>query len=241
MSDENNKDTSEYLYNTGESKDTKPEEEVTTDRESNNMDDLSPTQGEDYVDSAMEHEEIDLTAATDPQNLRIIELENELDKSKENMLRALAEAENTRRRATKDIHDARKYAIASFARDLLDFSDNFRRALSAIPDDLKDVDERISNVLTGIEAMEKDLLKTFDKNGIEKIEPLGEIFDPNYHEVMFEAPGSGQPAGAIIELIEPGYVIGERLLRPARVGVAKDEGQGSGTPEEPGSKIDQEV
>lgn len=238
MSDQNNKDTPEDLYSSSEDNAPQSEQEETVNAQE---DDLSPTPDDNYAGFSVQDEEINLGEVTDPQNLRIIELETELDKAKENMLRALAEAENTRRRATKDIQDARKYAIAGFARDLLDFSDNFRRALSAIPDDLKEVDERISNVLTGIEAMEKDLLKTFDKNGIEKIEPLGELFDPNYHEVMFEAPGSGQPAGVIIELIEPGYVIGDRLLRPARVGVAKDEGQGNGTPEEPGSKIDQEV
>lgn len=239
MNDHSNKDMPEQPFNEVPADEADQQDEASP--ETADHDDLSPTSGEEFVHPMGGGEEIDLSGLTAGDDARIAELEAELDKSKENMLRALAESENTRRRASKDVQDARKYAVASFARDLLDFSDNFRRALDSIPDDLKEVDERISNVLTGIEAMEKDLLKTFDKNGIKKIEPIGEIFDPNYHEVMFEAPGSGQPAATIIELIEPGYVLGDRLLKPARVGIAKDEGQGGNAPEEPGSQIDQEV
>ena len=168
---------------------------------------------------------------------RIAELEAELSRMKDHMLRALAESENTRKRALKDREDAGKYAIAAFARDLLDFADTFHRALAAIPADLKQVDDRISSVITGIEAMQSELLRNFDKHGIKKVMPLDQPFDPNYHEVMFEAPGTGKPAGTIVQVIEPGYVISDRLLRPARVGIAKDEGQG-GASKDPGSRID---
>ena len=169
----------------------------------------SPSQAESGKDAAQQ---------------QIETLQAELDKAKDQMMRALADAENTRRRSIKDREDIRKYAVTEFARDLLDFSDNFRRALDSIPEDLKDVDDRLKNVLTGIEAMESTLLKTFDKHGIKKIEPLDEPFNPNFHEVMFESPGTGKPPGTIVQIIEPGYVVADRLLRPARVGIAKDDG-----------------
>jgi len=170
-------------------------------------------------------------------------LEAELARMKDHMLRALAESENTRRRAQKDKEDAGKYAISAFARDLLDFADNFRRALESIPADLKSADERMEGVISGIEAMESALLRNFDKHGIQKILPMDQVFDPNFHEVMFETPGTGKPAGTIIQVIEPGYLIKDRLLRPARVGVAKDEGQGSGAPPsgDPGGTVDTEA
>lgn len=168
---------------------------------------------------------------------RAAALETELARMRDHMLRALADAENTRKRALKDREDAGKYAITSFARDLLDFTDNFRRALGAIPADLKTVDERLGSVISGIEAMEKEMLRVLEKHGIKKIEPLDQPFDANFHEVMFEAPGTGKPAGTIVQVIEPGYVIRERLLRPARVGVAKNDGQ-NGASGEPGSRLD---
>lgn len=156
---------------------------------------------------------------------RIETLEAELAKAKDHMMRALADAENTRRRGQKDREDIRKYAVTEFARDLLDFSDNFGRALESLPKEIMQEDERLKNVLTGIQAMESTLIKTFEKHGIRKIEPLDEPFSPNFHEVMFEAPGTGKPAGTVVQIIEPGYILHDRLLRPARVGIAKDEGQ----------------
>lgn len=167
-------------------------------------------------------------------------LQAELDKTKDQMMRALADAENTRRRAQKDKLDAGNFAISNFAKDLLDFSDNFGRALASIPEDIAETDDRVKSVVQGIQAMEKELLRTFEKHGIQKIEPLEEIFDPNFHEVMFEIPGSGKPGGTILQVLEPGYLLKERLLRPARVGVAADDGSGS-APQEPGINLDQEV
>ena len=165
-------------------------------------------------------------AEGDDAGAKIAALEAELDQAKDQMMRALADAENTRRRGLKDREDIRKYAVAEFARDLLDFSDNFGRALESLPKDLMEADERLKNVLTGIQAMESTLMKTFEKHGIKKIEPMDELFNPNFHEVMFEAPATGKAAGTIVQVIEPGYVVADRLLRPARVGIAKDEGQG---------------
>lgn len=163
------------------------------------------------------------TAAQEPVDLqaaRIAALEAELFDAKDKMMRALAEAENARRRAVKDREDAGKYAVTNFARDLLDFSDNFHRALAAIPADLHE-DERIGLIITGLESMDANLLKTFERHGIKKIEPLDEPFNPNFHEVMFEAPVPGKPGGLVIQVVEAGYVIADRLLRAAKVGVSK--------------------
>ena len=164
-------------------------------------------------------------------------LKAEVAATKDQMMRVAADAENTKRRALKDRDDAGKFAIQSFSRDLINVADNLRRALDAVPDDLKE-DARISNLTDGIEATERELLRSFEKNGIAKINPKGEIFDPNFHEVIFEAPMPTQPAGTIIEVIETGYTLHGRLLRPARVGVVKDDGQGNGKRTDPGSTID---
>ncbi|MEM6782031.1 MAG: nucleotide exchange factor GrpE [Pseudomonadota bacterium] len=161
------------------------------------------------------------TPGDDPQ-AQIEALQAEMASQKDRMMRALAEAENTRKRALKDREDAIKFAAAGFAKDLLDFSDNFRRALEAIPEDVKSSDDvRMQNIFSGLEAMERELLSVFEKNKIKKIIPLDEPFNPNFHEVMFEAPVLGKIAGTIIEVIEPGYVLHDRLLRAAKVGIAK--------------------
>lgn len=159
--------------------------------------------------------------------LQISDLQQQLAATRDQGLRALAEADNARKRALKDREDASKYAVSNFARDLLDYTDNFKRAIDSIPEDLKSSgDDRITNLLTGLEAMQRQLLQTFEKNGIKKLEPRDEPFNPHFHEVMFEVPGTGKPAGMIIQLVDAGYILHDRLLRPARVGVAKDEGQG---------------
>lgn len=165
------------------------------------------------------------------------DLEGQLAETKDQLMRALAEIENTRRRAQKDRQDASKFAVQGFAKDMLSVADNLRRALDAMPEDAKS-NEQMKNLIEGIEATEREMLRTFEKNGIQKLNPEGEMFNPNFHEVMFETPIPGQPAGTIIQVIEVGYMLNERLLRPARVGVAKDDG--SGTPP-PNGGIDTEV
>ncbi len=148
-------------------------------------------------------------------------LSTELATMREQALRALAELENNRKRGLKDREDAAKYAVSGFARDLLDVADTFRRALDSVPDDLRAVDPRIAALLDGITATETKMLDTFGRHGIKRIDPLDAPFDPNFHEVMFEVPGTGKPQGTIIQVIESGYILNDRLLRPARVGVAK--------------------
>lgn len=158
---------------------------------------------------------------------KIEALQAELDATKDQMLRTAAEAENVRRRAVKERDDASKFAVSGFSRDILPVADNLRRALDAIPEDLKG-DERIGSLIEGIEATERELLRNFEKNGLQKLDPLGQLFDPNFHEVMFETPMPDKPAGTVIQVLETGYTLHERLIRPARVGVVKDDGQGGG-------------
>ena len=165
-------------------------------------------------------------------------LQAELDKTKDQMLRALAEAENSRKRAIKERDDASKYAVAGFAKDMLTVADNLRRALEAVPPDARAADPRIKNLIEGIEATQREMLKALEQNGIRKIDPLDELFNPNFHEVLFESPGTGKPPGTVTQVIETGYLLHDRLLRPARVGVAANEGQGNGVP---GSNIDTEA
>ena len=153
----------------------------------------------------------------------IEQLREEAAAMKDQLLRALAEVENTRRRADRDRQDIAKYAITDFARDLLSPADNLRRALDAVPADAIGQDAVLTNLNEGVEATERELLSAFEKVGIKKIESLDQKFDPNFHQAMFEVPDSGKPAGTIVQVVQDGYVIHDRLLRPALVGVAKAE------------------
>lgn len=168
---------------------------------------------------------------------KIAQLEQQMAEIKDQALRALAEADNIRKRAERAKEDTAKFAVSSFARELLSVADNLRRALVAIPEEARKASDELDNIYTGVEATERELLRAFESNGIKKIEPIGEMFNPNFHEVMFESPAPGTPPGTVMHVLEPGYIIHERLLRPARVGVAKgEEGEG-----EPGQNVNQEV
>lgn len=151
---------------------------------------------------------------------REAELEAELAKLKDQLLRTLAEAENTRRRNEREMEDARKFAVSNFARELLAVSDNLRRAIESVPVDQKD-HPAIKVMLVGIEATERQLLAAFDKSGIKPIEALGLPFDANFHQVMFEVEATDKAPGTIVQVLQTGYKIADRLLRPALVGTAK--------------------
>lgn len=193
----------------------------------------------DEIDPGTSHAEPEKEGPTEDQ-IRIQLLEEQLDRAKDQMVRALADAENTRKRAAKEREDASKFAVSSFARDLLSVADNLRRALEAMPEEAASELPQIKNLIDGIEATERELLKSFQKNGIVKLDPLEEVFDPNFHEVMFEAPMPDKASGTIIQVMEPGYVIHERILRPARVGIAKAV-EGQQQPPESGQSLDTEV
>ena len=160
---------------------------------------------------------------------RVTELEAELAEYKDRVLRALAETENVRRRAQREREDASKYAIAGFAKELLSAADNLRRALESLPES-EAKDERTRSLLAGVAATERELLGVFERHGIKRIDPKGEGFDHNFHQAIFEAERPDQPSGSVVEVLQPGYVLHDRLLRPAMVGVAK----GGPKPSEPG-------
>lgn len=141
---------------------------------------------------------------------------------KDRALRTMAEMENLRRRTEKELKDARQYAVSSFARDMLTVSDNLRRALEALPeDDRRNADAAVAALIEGVEMTERDLLNQLDKNGVRKLEPEGQKFDPNFHQAMFEVPNTEVPNNTVVQVVQSGYVIGERVLRPAMVGVSK--------------------
>ena len=140
---------------------------------------------------------------------------------KDQLLRALAEAENVRRRAQRDREEAGKYAITAFARELVGVADNLQRAIAAIPAEALANDEALKNLAAGVEMTERQLLSAFERFHLRRIEPLGEKFDSNLHQAMFELPAPGQPSGTVVQVLQPGYVLHDRLIRPAMVGVAK--------------------
>ena len=148
-------------------------------------------------------------------------LEAERDDLKDKLLRTLAEMENLRRRTEREISDAKAYAVTSFARDLLGSADNLRRALESVPETARTAaDSALSAVVEGVELTERELLKTLERHGVRKIDPQGEKFDPNLHQAMFEAPDAGIAKGLVSKVVQTGYKIGERVLRPALVGVS---------------------
>jgi molecular chaperone GrpE len=180
--------------------------------------------------SPVDTEAFDETGASVSVEARIAELEQalsaaqaEASEHKNQWLRALAEAENVRRRLQRERDDAVKYAITGFAKDLLPVADNLRRALAAIPQEALDNDEALRNLATGVEMTERLLQAALERHNLKRIEPLGEKFDSNLHQAMYEVPDSGQPAGTIVQVLEAGYLLHDRLVRPALVAVAKGE------------------
>lgn len=173
-------------------------------------------------------------AETDDSALKIAALEKKLAEATDKMLRALAEADNTRKRLEKERLDTARFAISSFARDLLTVSDNLRRALNAISPEMREKNAELKNIYTGVEATERELLRIFESNGIKKVDPTDQKFDPNLHEVIFETDVTDKAPGTVVQVIEQGYTLHDRLLRPARVGVAKGGADSS-------ARVDQEV
>jgi molecular chaperone GrpE len=162
------------------------------------------------------------TAAAAPQPTPSTALEREHAEMKDRLLRTLAEMENLRKRTEREVADARLYGASSFARDVLAVADNMRRALDAVPPEARvDAQAGMKSLLEGVELTERELLKALEKNGVRQFTPQGEKFDPNVHQAMFEVPDASVPAGSIVQVIQPGYMIGERMLRPALVGVSK--------------------
>lgn len=157
-------------------------------------------------------------AAVDP----VAQLEAEKADLKDKLLRTLADMENLRRRTEREVADARTYGVTSFARDMLTVADNLRRALDSLPAEVRQsASEQVKALVDGVELTERDFLKTLEKHGVKKREPVGEKFNPNFDQAMFEIPDDSKPSGTVVQVIQAGYVIGDRVLRPSMVGVSK--------------------
>ena len=148
-------------------------------------------------------------------------LEVELAALKDQLLRALAETENLRRRSQREREDALKYAAAPFMRDLIGVVDNLRRAMASVSPEALEADEHLKTLMDGLEMTETELATVFERHHIVKIDPLGERLDPHSHEAMFEVPDPETPSGTVVQVVQAGYRLHDRLLRPAQVGVAK--------------------
>jgi molecular chaperone GrpE len=149
-------------------------------------------------------------------------LAREAAEYKDKLLRTLAEMENLRRRTEREVSDARHYGISSFARDILAVADNMDRALQALDADLREkADGATKALLDGVELTERELLKVLDKHGVKRFEPIGERFDPNLHQAMYEVPDASVPSGQVVQVVQAGYKIADRILRPALVAVSK--------------------
>jgi molecular chaperone GrpE len=170
-------------------------------------------------DEAAGQPETAAAAAGDPKPST--SLDRELAEMKDRLLRTLAEMENLRKRTEREVTDARLYGVASFARDVLSVADNIRRALDAVPAEALANAQAMKVLVDGVELTERELLKALEKNGVRQFTPQGEKFDPNVHQAMYEVADPSVPAGSIVQVMQPGYMIGERVLRPALVAVAK--------------------
>jgi molecular chaperone GrpE len=161
-------------------------------------------------------------AAASPQPTPSTALEREHAEMKDRLLRTLAEMENVRKRTEREIADSRLYSVGSFARDVLGVADNMRRALEAVAPELRaSAQAGVKALVDGVELTERELLKALEKNGVRQFTPQGVKFDPNLHQAMFEVPDASVPAGSVVKVVQPGYMIGERVLRPALVAVSK--------------------
>ena len=159
-------------------------------------------------------------AEPEPNPLDVLKAENA--ELRDRYLRLAAEMDNLRRRTERDVRDAKAYAVAGFARDMLGVSDNLRRALDAIPAEARESgDAGFSTLIEGVELTERAMLSAVERHGVKKLEPEGQKFDPNFHQAMFEIPNTDVPNNTVLQVVQAGYTIGDRVLRPAMVGVSK--------------------
>jgi molecular chaperone GrpE len=185
----------------------------------------------DNAENAAVNEQTDFAQEPDP--IELLKAEN--GELKDKFLRLAAEMDNLRRRTEREVKDAKVYSTSAFARDMLSVSDNLRRALEAIPAEIRAAAETgFMTLVEGVEMTERAMLGALERHGVKKIEPTGQKFDPNFHQAMFEVPNPEIPANTVIQVVQDGYTIGDRVLRPAMVGVSKGgpkaEAQ-NGTPE----------
>ena len=168
----------------------------------------------------------------DPEEGSVEALAKEVAESRDKMLRTLAEMENLRQRTRREVTDAKTYGISGFARDVLEIADNLQRALDAVPAEAKaTADPGLKALMEGVELTERSLLNALEKNGVKKFDPSGEKFDPNFQQAMYEVPDASVPSGTVVQVVQAGYMIGERVLRPALVGVSKGGAKAAPSPQ----------
>src|SRR5579863_2387205 len=158
----------------------------------------------------------------DPEEGSAEALAKELAEARDKTLRTLAEMENLRQRTRREVADSKVYGITGFARDVLDIADSLQRTLDAVPAETREsADPLLKALIEGVELTERSLLSALEKNGVKKFDPSGEKFNPNFQQAMYEVPDASVPSGTVVQVVQAGYTIGERVLRPALVGVAK--------------------
>jgi molecular chaperone GrpE len=179
----------------------------------------------DFVESDVEMENPMEAPPEDPRDVQIAGLVEEVAQLKDRLLRLAAEMDNVRKRGEREKAEATLYAATNFARDLLSITDNMGRALAAVsPGERERADDALKNLLAGVELTERELLNVFQRHGIRKLVTVGQKFDPNMHQALFEVPTREHPPGTVVQEMQSGFAIGDRCLRPAMVGVAKAEG-----------------
>jgi len=193
------------------------EEKKSVDDEKNSDKEQSPINEEIIEDETLDHSKSEEENNTDT----VSELEQKVLDLKDQLMRTLADGENLRKRTLKDIENSKKYSHISFVKDLVTSVDNFQRALKAVPEDKSSLPEPIKNLIIGLEIVEKEILTTLEKHNVKPIDPLGEKFDYNFHQAMFEVPTNKEEPGKVVEVSQKGYVLHERLVRPAMVGISK--------------------
>ncbi|NLR98746.1 nucleotide exchange factor GrpE [Rhizobium sp. P38BS-XIX] len=165
-------------------------------------------------------ETVDAAEPSQPDPVELLKAEN--GELRDRYLRLAAEMDNLRRRTERDVKDAKSYSVASFARDMLAVADNLRRTLDAIPAEAREIaDAGLKTLIEGVEMTERSMLSALERHGVRQLEPVGQKFDPNFHQAMFEVPNPEVPNNTVVQVVQAGFVIGDRVLRPAMVGVAK--------------------
>lgn len=180
-------------------------------------DEQSPTQEKVIEDDKLESS----NSEEDNDNEIISDLEQKVSDLKDQLMRTLADGENLRKRTLKDVEHSKKYSHISFVKDLVSSVDNLQRALEAVPEDKSSLPEPIKNLIIGLEIVEKEIISTLEKHNVKQIDPLGEKFDYNFHQAMFEVPTNDDEPGTVVQVSQKGYILHDRLVRPAMVGISK--------------------
>ena len=180
-------------------------------------DEQSPAQEKVIDDDKLESND----SEEDNDNEIISDLEQKVLDLKDQLMRTLADGENLRKRTLKDVEHSKKYSHISFVKDLVSSIDNLQRALEAVPEDKSSLPEPIKNLIIGLEIVEKEIISTLEKHNVKQIDPLGEKFDYNFHQAMFEVPTNDDEPGTVVQVSQKGYILHDRLVRPAMVGISK--------------------